>query len=360
MKKNTESTFRHLCQELDLTKENGLVEIESEAKDEFQRYILKQAKEKLGADAIFFLNFLTSRTESSVPLIYFRRLKSYDSHKIAELHKKVWNMGQAPLLFIILPEVVLVYNSNEPPKRLDDGQLDEKAGLIDELKLFVSANAEIRKLRAYRRSELVAGSYWQKHANLFKKEKRVYQTLLKNLDFMRKKLIGQGVSSEIVHSLLSRSIFIKYLEDRKDKSGCSAFPEGFFEKYLPGAKCFTDLLSDRAARDSLFQYLKDKFNGSIFIPEDGEVDINQDTFILLQDLLKAEKYLESGQMTLWPLYSFDIIPIELISNIYQQFFHYEMNEKEANEEEKSRKKRKTDGTHYTYSVSFPLEISLLT
>ena len=49
--RNSEITFNRLCSKLDLTKENGLVDVSSDAKDEFQRYILKQAKEKLGADA---------------------------------------------------------------------------------------------------------------------------------------------------------------------------------------------------------------------------------------------------------------------------------------------------------------------
>ena len=358
--RNSEIIFNRLCSELDLTKENGLVEVDTDARDEFQRYILKQAKEKLGADAVFFLNFLTSKAESSVPLIYFHKLESKDPQEIAKLHKIAWNMGRAPLLFIIRPEVVLVYNANEPPKKLKDGRLDEKAGLIDELNLFVNVNTEIKKLKKYHRSELVTGSYWQKHGEIFKKEKRVYQTLLKNLEFMREKLIGRGLPPEIVHSLLSRSIFIKYLEDRTDANNNNVFPEGFFDEYLTGAECFTDLLSDREATYSLFRYLEDRFNGSIFTLEDNEESIvtqTLDVLPLLQDLLKAEKYLASGQMTLWPLYSFDVIPIELISNIYQQFFHYEMDEKETDKEKTPKKKREINGTHYTppHLVTFLLD-----
>jgi hypothetical protein len=287
-------------------------------------------------------------------------LESKDPQEIAKLHKIAWNMGRAPLLFIIRPEVVLVYNANEPPKKIKDGRLDEKAGFIDELNLFVNVNTEIKKLKKYHRSELVTGSYWQKHGEIFKKEKRVYQTLLKNLEFMREKLIGRGLPPEIVHSLLSRSIFIKYLEDRTDANNNNVFPEGFFDEYLTGAECFTDLLSDIKATYSLFQYLEDRFNGSIFILEDNEESIvtqTLDVLPLLQDLLKAEKYLASGQMTLWPLYSFDVIPIELISNIYQQFFHYERDEKETDKEKTPKKKREINGTHYTppHLVTFLLD-----
>ncbi len=339
-KKTTEETFNRLCLEIDLTKENGLVRVESDTKDEFQKYILKQAKEKLHiSDGIFFLKPIRG---PSIPLIYFHRLESIDPDRIAELHKLVWNMGQAPFLFIILPESVLIYSSNEPPKILKSGKLDEKVGFIEELKLFVGADNEIKKIRKYRRSELVTGRYWQEHSENFKKERGVYQTLLKNLEFMREKLIKEGLSQEIVHILLSRAIFIKYLEGRKDRNNYTVFPNGFFEKYLTGAKCFTDLLSDKDATYNLFQYLSDKFNGNIFLLEkDEKREVTLRSLKLLYDLLKGEKSLDSGQMALWPLYSFDVIPIELISNIYQKFFHHET------EEERENENTETNGTYYT-------------
>lgn len=335
--RNSEITFNRLCSKLDLTKENGLVDVSSDAKDEFQRYILKQAKEKLGADAKIF--FLKPDMGPSIPLAYFYKLESPDSRKIAKLHKLVWNMGRAPLLFVILPEVVSIYNAYKPPK-ISDGQLDDQAGFIEDLKLFVQADTEIKKLMKYHRSELVTGSYWQKHSEKFKKEKRVYRTLLDNLDFMRRKLIEDGLSADIVHSLLLKSIFIKYLEDRTDRNHYNVFPQGFFEEYLADATCFTDLLSDSSATYKLFRDLNIKFNGDIFTfeeEEENKVGKGKPHLKLLQRLLKGEEHLESRQMTLWPLYSFDVIPIELISNIYQQFFHYE----------KDKKGKKTGGAHYT-------------
>jgi len=339
-KKTTKDTFDRLCLELDLKKENGLIRVNSDAKNEFQKYILKQAKEKLGiSDGVFFLD---QGTGQSIPLIYFHRLEFHDPGKIAELHKRVWNMGQVPFLFIVLPESVLIYSGNKHPKKLESDELDAEAGLIEKLNLFVRADREIKKIRKYHISEFVTGRYWQKHGEKFKKENRVYQTLLKNLEFMRKKLIEEGLSSEIVHTLLSRAIFIKYLEDRKDKNGHNVFPGDFFGMYLKDAKCFADLLSDKEATYNILGYFEIKFNGNIFaIGKDEKKKVSSASLMLLQDLLKGEKYLDSGQMALWPLYSFDVIPIELISNIYQKFFHHETNE------ETDEKNRDTNGTYYT-------------
>ena len=331
----SEKALCYLCSQLDLRIDNGLVRNYTDIDDEYQRYILRQAKEKLGTDAIFFLK--PALDGPSIPLIYFCKLESRDPHEIAELHKLVWNMGQAPLLFVVLPDVVLVYSTYEPPKTAD-GKLDDEAQFIEELKLFVESDNEIKKLKKYHRSELLTGRYWQEHSDKFRKEERVFRTLLNNLDFMREKLIEKGLSADIVHNLLIRSIFIKYLEDRKDSNGYNAFPEGFFEKFLRSATCFTDLLSDKTATYKLFRYLhEDKFNGDVFTIEEAEENkVSEHHLKELQGLLKGEKYLESGQMTLWPLYSFDVIPIELISNIYQQFFHY-----------KKEKRGRKRGTYYT-------------
>jgi type I restriction-modification system DNA methylase subunit len=327
-------TFTHLCSKLEYTRKNGLVESNSDAKDISQRYIFKQVSEKLGTDAVFFL-----RTESgqSIPLIYFHKLESNDRDAIAKLHKQVWNMGQAPLLFIVLPDIVLIYNAYEQPKILPNGQLDDEAGFIEELELFVEAKSEFDKLKKYRRSELLTGNYWQKYSKHFNDKNRVYQTLLDNLEFMRSQLLKKGLPTEVVHNLLTRSIFIKYLEDRTDNNGHNVFPKGFFSKFSPNARNFTDLLSDKNATDELFQYLNSKFNGDVFAIDKNGYEVSQEHLNLLKRMLKGDIYLEKGQMALWPLYSFDVIPIELISNIYQKFIHHEENES----------KTKNNGAHYT-------------
>ena len=223
--REVDKTFAYLCSQLNYVRKNGLVESDSDAKDESQRYIFKQVSEKLGIDAVFFLR---TEDEQSIPLIYFHKLESKDHDVIAKLHKQVWNMGQAPLLFIILPDVVLIYNAYEQPKILQNGELDYEAGFIEDLKVFVNAKKEFDKLKKYRSSELLTGNYWQKYSKHFNDKNRVYQTLLDNLEFMRSQLLKKGLPSEFVHNLLTRSIFIKYLEDRTDKNGHNVFPKDFF------------------------------------------------------------------------------------------------------------------------------------
>ena len=281
--RKVDKTFADLCSQLKYTRKNGLVKSDSDTEDESQRYIFKQVSEKLGADAVFFLK---AESGQSIPLIYFHKLEYRDHDAIAKLHKQAWNMGQAPLLFIVLPDVILIYNAYEQPKTLPNEKLDDEAGFIEELELFVKAKNEFDKLKKYRSSELLTGNYWQKYSKHFNDKNRVYQTLLDNLEFMRSQLLKKGLPPEVVHNLLTRSIFIKYLEDRTDNNGHNVFPKGFFSKFLPNATNFTDLLSDKNATDELFQYLNSKFNGDVFAVDKNGYEVSQEHLNLLQKMLK--------------------------------------------------------------------------
>ena len=328
---DSQGTFDRLCSELNYKKNVGLVTSAEDTEDPFQKYIFSFAKDKLDVDAIFFYS---SDTVPSVPFIYFKKFESEDPQKIAELHKLVWNMGQAPLLFIILPSKVLIYNSYKAPK-IDNSGLDFRAGLIEELQIFIDVEKERRARLKYESLELLTGNYWKIHHNKFDKKERVNESLLENLDIIRKNLLKEQLPTKVIHNLIIRTIFIKYLEDRKDKLGNRVFPDNFFKEFLGSADKFVDLLSDKQSTYSLFRKLSETFNGDLFFLDNEETVVSQKHLNLLQRMLKGEEYLKSGQRTLWPLYSFDVIPIELISNIYQKFVHSGDNQKEKK------------GSHYT-------------
>jgi hypothetical protein len=306
--------FEHVCSLLDFSKHNGLVADVYDTEDAYLRHILSDTIIKLGIDAIFFLK--PEKYGPCIPLIYFKLLEHPTPSEIAELHKLSWNIGQAPLLFIVLPDTVQVFNNLEPPR-----EGDGKAGLIDELNIFSQIEDERKALKKYERAEFETGNYWRRNIDIFKTNKGIFRMLLKNLDYMRRKLINSGLSPKIVHSILIRAIFIKYLEDRRDRKGYGVFPNGFFNQFRSSANCFTDLLNEKKATYEFFRKLNDRFNGDILVVEEEEENtIRQDHLDLLRRMLRGEEYLDTRQMVLWPLYSFDVIPIELISSIYEQFF----------------------------------------
>lgn len=69
----------------------------------------------------------------------------------------------------------------------------------------------------------------------------------------------------------------------------------------------------------LFDHLSLHFNGNIFELTDNEkAELYQAALSPIADFLKGDQE-PTGQRLFWPLYSFEDLPVELISNIYEEF-----------------------------------------
>lgn len=315
---------------LDINSNTGLATEDSLPEmSPFQRLYYTQVHEKLGIDAVYFLR--DANGIAKIPLIYFSAIQKYDATKVAELHRLSWNLGEAPLLFVVTTDEVLIYNNYEAPQALEAGNLDPTAGIIETLSLTDGLASQRLALQKYHRSLLESGEYWRQSMTRFDAQGRVDTTLMSNLRIMRRTLINQiskrcdkskETITSVVHSLLSRSIFIKYLEERKDSNGETVFPQGFYSDFLESAKQYTDVLNSKEATYRLFRTLKEKFNGDTLQVSEVEIEIiTQNDLDELRTFILGDSELESKQLALWPFYSFDIIPIQLISSIYELFFH---------------------------------------
>lgn len=315
---------------LDINSSTGLaIEDSLQSMGPFQKLFYTQVHEKIGIDAVYFLR--DADGIAKIPIIYFSVIQEYDAKRVAELHRLSWNLGEAPLLFIVTPDEILIYNNYETPKAVEKGNLDPTAGLIETLSLVDGITSQRIALQKYHRSLLESGEYWRQSKNRFDAQGRVDSTLMSNLRIMRRTLINQiskrcnenkKTITSVVHSLLSRSIFIKYLEERKDSNGSTVFPQGFYSSFLESAKQYTDVLTSKESTYSLFSALKEKFNGDILQVTEVETEIiTQKDLDELRMFILGDSNLESKQLALWPFYSFDIIPIQLISSIYELFFH---------------------------------------
>lgn len=315
---------------LGINSSTGLVTQDSlQSMSTFQRLFYTQVHEKIGIDAVYFLR--DSEGVAKIPLIYFSIIHKYDAKQIAELHRLSWNLGEAPLLFVVTPDEIMIYNNYETPQTGQDGTLDPTAGIIETLSLTEGVASQRIALQKYHRSLLESGEYWRRSRSRFNAQGRVDATLITNLRIMRRTLINQiskrsdnsrETIISVVHSLLSRSIFIKYLEERKDSNGETVFPKGYYSCFLKTAKQYTDILNSKEATYSFFDSLKDKFDGdTLQVTEVEKETITQNDLDELRTFILGDSNLESRQLALWPFYSFDIIPIQLISSIYELFFH---------------------------------------
>lgn len=332
------SIFRNL----DLSVDNGLAIDTQQELTVYQRQFYLQVKEKLNIDAVYFLR--DSEGVPKTPLIYFSCMDSYDADKIAQLHRLSWNTGEAPLLFIVLPDQLLVFNNYVTPKQ-KDGKLDPTKGLIEIISL-VNDLEQQRQLQKYNRLQLETGKYWRDNAARFNILNRIDTTLINNLKIMRKRLMQlisgrctDTISSKevatIVHGILGRSILIKYLEERKDSLDNSVFPTGFYNAFKPGAQSYSDILTDKDVTYALYDELEKHFHGDIFpLAEHEKEVVTSSDLNELKQFLDGDIDLNNNQLALWPLYSFNVIPIQLISSIYEMFFHLQESDSE-------------NGTYYT-------------
>jgi type I restriction-modification system DNA methylase subunit len=270
----------------------------------------------LKADRLFFVN--------NYPVVLFFKLDTIDENKIRELHIKVWNMSRAPFFFVALPGELRLYSAYQEPIR----DLDQWTSEQRWLKRVEEITKIAEELKDFSRSEIETERAFQS----VKRHRRADEWLLRNLRLLRKRLEDSGLAAEHTLNLIGRSIFIKYLEDRK------VLVDEYFADLTGGrTKSYTDVLENKRDTYTLFRKLRDDFNGNMFpLSATEEQSVNSERLTLLRLFLLGERMDEKQELFFWA-YEFDIIPIELISSIYEEFYH-------AVED------ADTLGTHYTPSV----------
>ncbi len=341
---NSLTTFEQVCEALGFSKSSGLFRKEDPVQVDTGLKMWIKVTEKFGIDAIFFIQ--TEANKPGIPIIYFKRIEEYDEAGIINLHKAIWNQGRIPLLFVILPGEVKIYNCFEPPCSSEEEPFDTEKRLIQYLKTFMSIEDIRRELASFTHQELYTGRFWQEKKSLFDLNNKADFYLLNNLRIVRRVLKNDGLADEFIHRLIARSIMILCLEDR------GALTE-FFKSFKDGQyEGFRQLVKNKEHTYELFEIVNEHFNGDVFpITAEERHAVSEKHLNILQCFLLGTNP-ETKQTRLWP-YRFDIIPIEFISNIYEEFFQYERKKSQSKDHENL-------GTYYTPQplVSFMLETIL--
>lgn len=304
-----EETYEKVCSELEY--HCGIIKDIEQAHSPVQRHLFSEAKRLIrNIDAMYF--------SGDVPIAYFKLLSSdFDETEIIKLHRRVWNQSRIPLLYVITPGELRIYNCFEEPANPEIEELDTQKRLI---KHFDIAAGILEGLKKFSKSQIDSGAFWKsEEGQRFRSDRMVDQRLLKHLRITREKLHDQGLEYSVIHNLLGRSIFILYLEDRGaiDK-------DTFYNQFLDGATTYSDVIKDKSAVYRLFEKLKEEFNGDLFPVTDEErnSNVNSTHLKLIRELFYGTD-MGTGQQTLWRPYDFGVIPIELISAIYEKFLHKE-------------------------------------
>ena len=235
--------------------------------------------------------------------VYFKHEHTIPSDAtVAEWRREIWNKGFAPLLWVISPDQVEIYNGFGRPNSESDA-VDHR------LRIFKTIKEELNKLDAFAgRLAMETGNFWQWESQV-NRDSSVDRQLLSDINLLERNLVRADLDRTSAQALIGRSIFTQYLIDRE-------IVTRDFLKQLFGHSTLAGVLRDSHKAKKLFEWLRNTFNGDIF-------QSNTIYLFEIQHLHRIADFLdavdpETGQTTFFP-YQFDVIPVELISSIYEQF-----------------------------------------
>ncbi len=262
--------------------------------------------------------------------VYFKFVNHYPGDDyVASWRQEIWNTGFAPLLWIVSPNSIDLYNAFGSPRQRDDAQthhIQTFSNIADSLTALDMLAGRIA---------METGQFWSQ-LDTINRNTGVDQRLLRDLASLEDNLIHGKLNRQKAQDLIGQCIFIKYLVDRH-------FLDSETLNSVVGYSRLTDLLCDRQSTTILLDWLSETFNGDIFPHIARDTDVPHARHLRqVADFLRGRDP-TTGQMTFFP-YNFNVIPIELISAIYEQFAHRPSPRKSATTASKS---ARASGIYYT-------------
>ncbi len=266
------------------------------------------SKEKLGVDYVYEVSGLTTVYFSYLPETNF-------SEELHELHQKIWNENKSEVFIVISDDKTYLCSSKYKPSRDD-----KNACKIKDFKYGINTPGFDKKKIEYLLKESIDSDYfWSFVLREIKesKKQKVDDDLLLNLIKLKGNL-RTYLSAEKIYILIERCLFLKFLEDRNFR--CQETLIDILQ-HSTGSKLIDE-----------FKEVNRLLNGDIFNEADGdkiicEEDLNKEIIRELHSFFKMD-YRNRSQFRLFP-YKFDIIPVELLSNVYEAFLKHGEKSKEG-------------------------------
>ena len=303
----TAAALTDVLDALDYSGDSGLLTSDTPPLDDGRASMWQELQDKLQVDAAFF--------HGNVPVVCFKQLQTASDETLWKLHCSLWNHNRVPLLIVILPQEVRVYNCFATPHRDPTLLTSDNVTLLKQALHQVNDLLTLkRELSLFQRREITSGRFAHAHQRQFDREHRVDSRLLNNLKHIRQRLIDDDISISLANSLLGRAIFVRYLEDRE------VVDSSYFSRFDIGTNpTFHSLLSrSRPATYRMFDDLAQHFNGDLFpVTDEERSQVTRKHLALLARFLSGDE-IATGQMYFWA-YDFNFIPIEIISAIYETF-----------------------------------------
>lgn len=274
--------------------------------------VMEKAKD-YGAAAVFFEAGRNGRPDVAQAFIFISSGPEDDA-AFADTHRKLWSWAGVPLAYRVRPGLVQLFRcAHQPDFIAEDG-----TRICHPFKTLKLAG-RISNDPWWRDDLLRNGTLWDDpkvcsrllsaedaaHHSLFEEIKNLYQGLNEQ----------QLLPANLRRKLLILSLMIAYLEERK-----VLLPD-YFGSFRNDAEHFFEVLADGPALVKLLDALEDRFNGNLFAVKEEDKERLRSSNGQLQRFANFVEGREEagGQLSLWKRYSFEDLPVELISQAYQLF-----------------------------------------
>jgi N-6 DNA Methylase len=263
---------------------------------------LKKGIEEIKPNGLFI-------EENKIIALFFDFSNKY-AVDLKKLFEQIWNMGGLPIIFVINSNSVDIYNGYT---------FDTETLVFDRLKIGSNIITEENLDKNFSIWDIFSGKSFEG----FKKPKsQVDNELLKNLVSTKNLLVKNGLNEIYAQNVIGRLVFSRYLLDRNVH---------IESKFFTDNKSFLALIRNRDLLYSYFDYLKETFNGDLFPVDNYEKSNISDLHLnYLFELFSGSDIFDDGfQRSLFDIYDFNIIPIELISEVYERFMGEEKQRKKS-------------------------------
>jgi len=293
---------------------DGLVPVKGYSRDRRppEEVAIMEKAEAYQVHAVFFEAGRNGRPPVPQAFVFVSDGPANDA-EFAKLHQRLWSWGGVPLLYRRTPGLVQLF-------RCAHGHDFVSATGETVCKPYKSLKiaASIADDPWWDASRLRNGTLWDDPAVckiMLSARKAAHKGLIDAVKQLDAELNQEGVlKKHLRRKLLILSLLIAYLEERR-----ALLPE-YFGQFHKGATKFFEVLAHGEALVKLLAALEEKFNGNVFTLDKADRESLRDSSQLARFAKLVEGREEmGGQLTLWQLYSFKDLPVELISHIYQLF-----------------------------------------
>jgi len=309
---------------------------------EFARKKIQRGIEAVHQGTVVDVGVISTDSTSSAtdhPLAVVCEFPRGVSDEVLDLTQKfAWNFSKTALLITLEPHRLIAWSCLQDPSQPTEDRIVCRLPTPAKFTPDGSpAQKEVRDLLHW--VNLINNRVQLARPEQFPASGRADVLLLQNLRYVRRRLRDElNLAQEHCHDLLARLIFTQFLFHRKDSDGNAFFSErkmkrlqkdGTLKNYHPS---LASVLTHKGDTYELFRWMDDCFNGDLFPGKDVQNSpdghgtwsqekhaVKKEHLDLLAGFVRGDLDAASQQQLLWPHYSFDTIPLEFISSVYEEF-----------------------------------------